>query len=547
MADFYAKYPMSGGGGGGITQIGTIDTATKSANGAVISGVDLVMQTADGSSPGLMSTGTQTIAGAKTFSTSIQTPLIKANDGSTAIQLSDRWFLDGAGNVLAGFNSTVFDLFKGAYIWAQDMNANVRIRGPVTGTSSWVFDLPQVQAASASALVNNGSGVGSWLAYTNNNTVSTLVARDGSGDFAANSVTLAGVLKSADGAVGTPSVTFTNDLDSGMYRVGANDIGLSAGGFLGLEVAKSTGSFANVGMGSAPSASDNYPVLIQRSNASTGTYLQISNPSNSASAKATFQLATDVGANTGEVSVFTAATATDAYAGRMTVRASDSTVGLSLIAGDGATNTVRIYTGGDYTSTGNALEVTSQKAITLPQSLASGTATTPASGLTIMNDGGVLKTKNSSGTVATMFSLPSLTAGSVLFSDGTTIAQDNSNLFYDDTNNRLGIGTATPYSTLQVNGTVQTKVTSVSADTTLGDHYIVLVDDSGATRTMTLPAASANIVGRTYVIKKQSASNTTVIARAGSDTIDGATSYTLNSQYESITVVCTGATAWSLF
>ena len=42
------------------------------------------------------------------------------------------------------------------------------------------------------------------------------------------------------------------------------------------------------------------------------------------------------------------------------------------------------------------------------------------------------------------FNLPALTSGSVLFSNGTTIAQDNANLFWDDTNNRLGIGTASP-------------------------------------------------------------------------------------------------------
>jgi len=52
------------------------------------------------------------------------------------------------------------------------------------------------------------------------------------------------------------------------------------------------------------------------------------------------------------------------------------------------------------------------------------------------------------------FTLPALTSGSVLFSNGTTIAQDNSNLFWDDTNNRLGIGTATPAHSLTINSAI---------------------------------------------------------------------------------------------
>ena len=46
--------------------------------------------------------------------------------------------------------------------------------------------------------------------------------------------------------------------------------------------------------------------------------------------------------------------------------------------------------------------------------------------------------------------IPTLTSGSVLFSNGTTIAQDNANFFWDDTNNRLGINTAAPETKLQV-------------------------------------------------------------------------------------------------
>jgi hypothetical protein len=55
--------------------------------------------------------------------------------------------------------------------------------------------------------------------------------------------------------------------------------------------------------------------------------------------------------------------------------------------------------------------------------------------------------------LATKFELPALTNGSVLFSNGSTITQDNVNLFWNDFNNRLGIGTNVPTQTLDVNGT----------------------------------------------------------------------------------------------
>jgi len=64
------------------------------------------------------------------------------------------------------------------------------------------------------------------------------------------------------------------------------------------------------------------------------------------------------------------------------------------------------------------------------------------------------------------FNLPALTSGSVLFSNGTTIAQDNANLFWDDANNRLGIGTATPATTLQVGGTITSQEVVPASDST---------------------------------------------------------------------------------
>ena len=71
--------------------------------------------------------------------------------------------------------------------------------------------------------------------------------------------------------------------------------------------------------------------------------------------------------------------------------------------------------------------------------------------------GGTLAVANGGTGTATAF-----TAGSVVFAGASGVyAQDNANLFWDDTNNRLGVGTATPAYTLDV----------LSSDTTAGLGY----------------------------------------------------------------------------
>lgn len=59
-------------------------------------------------------------------------------------------------------------------------------------------------------------------------------------------------------------------------------------------------------------------------------------------------------------------------------------------------------------------------------------------------------TSNVQAQLNTKFVLPALTSGSVIFSNGTTLAQDNANFFWDDTNKRLGVGTAAPSQALHV-------------------------------------------------------------------------------------------------
>ena len=80
-----------------------------------------------------------------------------------------------------------------------------------------------------------------------------------------------------------------------------------------------------------------------------------------------------------------------------------------------------------------------------------------------------LETPNYSGvqkaalkTSSALISTSGLTTGSVLFFNGTDIAQDNANLFWDDTNNRLGIGTTSPNFLLDVSGSVNATTLSGS-------------------------------------------------------------------------------------
>ena len=66
-----------------------------------------------------------------------------------------------------------------------------------------------------------------------------------------------------------------------------------------------------------------------------------------------------------------------------------------------------------------------------------------------------LYAKKFHGTFSGIYEIPGETPGSVIFVDSNKyLAGDNSNLFWDDTNKRLGIGTASPLAKLDVEGSV---------------------------------------------------------------------------------------------
>lgn len=112
-------------------------------------------------------------------------------------------------------------------------------------------------------------------------------------------------------------------------------------------------------------------------------------------------------------------------------------------------------------------------------------------------------------------------------------------------NTRLALRTATPTSTAHIDGSMALALRTVTATTTASatDHTI-LCDAAGA-MTVNLPAA-AGCPGRIYVVKKISAANNVTIDGNGTETIDGATTKVLTTQYETARLQSDGNAWFSL-
>ncbi|HSX28214.1 MAG TPA: hypothetical protein VLF60_02080 [Candidatus Saccharimonadales bacterium] len=124
-------------------------------------------------------------------------------------------------------------------------------------------------------------------------------------------------------------------------------------------------------------------------------------------------------------------------------------------------------------------------------------------------------------------------------------------LYYRDSSGnfvRLGIGGSGK--TLRVSGGLPAWSDATLATSTKTSNYTVSTTDTivfaNATTgnvTISLPTASSNAGYRFYIKRIDSSGNTCSVARTGTDTIDGATSISLDIQYMSLTVASDGS-AW---
>lgn len=81
-----------------------------------------------------------------------------------------------------------------------------------------------------------------------------------------------------------------------------------------------------------------------------------------------------------------------------------------------------------------------------------------------------------------------------------------------------------------------------AAYTATGGDDVILVNTTGGSVTVTLPPAGTHY-GHTYYVKKLVAANTVTIDGNASETIDGATTVALTTQWGTVTLVSNGV-AW---
>ena len=87
--------------------------------------------------------------------------------------------------------------------------------------------------------------------------------------------------------------------------------------------------------------------------------------------------------------------------------------------------------------------------------------------------------------------------------------------------------------------------TTVTTTATISTATYTRCNSSGGAFTVTLPTA-VGITGRVYMVKKvDSSANAVTVDADGSETIDGAASYALTAQWDSVTVVSNG-TNWEI-
>ncbi len=139
---------------------------------------------------------------------------------------------------------------------ALDITGNALVSGSITGASATLTNLTVDTNLIKTDSTNDRVGI---------NTTSPTVALDVTGD-----VKQSGVLFNSDGTVSSPSISFTSDTNTGLYRIGSDKIGIATNGArvgeIGVDYGGFTGNIIQVVSATTTNSTAN----------STNTYADIS-------------------------------------------------------------------------------------------------------------------------------------------------------------------------------------------------------------------------------------------------------------------------------
>jgi len=264
-----------------------------------------------------------------------------------------------------------------------------------------------------------------------------------------------------------PAYSFLGDEDTGMYREDANELVFSAGGMNSMSIVNDPlyGIHMNI-----RSSVEIFEKLFDE-NGSSGNSGDVLTATSSGTQWTAISIDTgDISNNAVTSSKILNGTIVDAD-----VSATAAIAGTKINPNFGAQNVVTTGTvAAGNTSVTGTLGVAGQTTInvganatTLPtdQGTANQVLTTNGAGVASWAD------------VANP--IPTVTAGSIFFSNGAGgLIENSSELFWDNTNDRLGIGVTGPTHTIHTNGSVRAQRGFLANDGTLGEPAFRFFDDT---------------------------------------------------------------------
>jgi hypothetical protein len=141
-------------------------------------------------------------------------------------------------------------------------------------------------------------------------------------------------------------------------------------------------------------------------------------------------------------------------------------------------------------------------------------------------------------------------AGNILTPTGGSVTLDTTGQFailvYDAGLSKWLAMVTTAYAVQAGNnyfaGGIRHQYNALSANTTLdASYYMANVDAAGGAITITLPTA-VGIAGQTFIVRRvNSGANAVTVDGDGSETINGAATYSLTAQYQSVSIMSDGA------